>query len=42
MGEIEPHMVFPPLIIVETRMQALSIKIEYLEEYLTGEMIDRP
>jgi hypothetical protein len=40
MCETEPHVVFPPLVIVG--IDALSIGIEYLQEHLIGEMIDRP
>jgi hypothetical protein len=40
MGEMEPHVVFPPLAIVG--IDASSIGIEYLQEHLIREMVDCP
>jgi hypothetical protein len=40
MCEENPHVVFLPLAIVG--IEASSIGIEYLQEHLIGEMIDRP
>jgi hypothetical protein len=38
MYKIEPHVIFPPLIV---GIDALSIEIEYVQEHLIGEIIDR-